>query len=318
MKILLLGGTGFLGKSLLQYAHLIPGIGLVQKLTVASRRPIQIPARYCQSFAVDQLTIDVLDLDTFPTFGFDAVIHAADIASVSVQNTVSDRSIAMIRGAENVVTYCRHQSVPRLMYISSGAVYSENQLTAGPVSEHLPIVKANDSNHKFYAYAKQQSEKLCLSLSQTSHTQILIARCFTFAGSLLPFPGHYVISNLIYDAFAHDTISVFGDGTPIRSYMHQSDLAMWLWSILLYAKNYQIFNVGSPFPISISDLALLIRDLLGPNKLVKFLGMPDTSPQRRIYIPDVSKAFCELNLTLAYSLEQSILETIDHHLTSFR
>ena len=63
-------------------------------------------------------------------------------------------------------------------------------------------------------------------------------------------------------------ITVSGDGTPVRSYMDQRDLARWLEVLLLQGCAGQAYNVGSDVAISIAELAHRVRDLLAPGKPV--------------------------------------------------
>jgi len=51
-------------------------------------------------------------------------------------------------------------------------------------------------------------------------------------GQDLPLNALFANGNFIRDAFICDSISVYGDGTPLRAYLNQSDLAHWLLTIL--------------------------------------------------------------------------------------
>jgi len=54
-------------------------------------------------------------------------------------------------------------------------------------------------------------------------------------------------------------------------------------------------------------LAYLVRDILAPNKAVRIMGEKNRdNPQRSRYIPDISRARCELNLNIKVQLIDAI------------
>ena len=126
----------------------------------------------------------------------------------------------------------------------------------------------------------------------------------------MPLDAHFAIGNFIYDALYNNEINVAGDGSPIRSYMNQVDLAKWLLCILDKGTSGRAYNVGSDQAISVLDLAYLVRNNLSPNKLVVIKNDRSSYQGRNIYIPNIDRAEHELNLKLTISLEESIKEFI--------
>lgn len=85
-----------------------------------------------------------------------------------------------------------------------------------------------------------------------------IARGFSFAGPRLPENAGFAMADFIADARAGRKITVKGDGTPVRSYLHAADMAAWLWGSLMENSRTAIFNLGSEEPIRLVDLAARI------------------------------------------------------------
>lgn len=81
-----------------------------------------------------------------------------------------------------------------------------------------------------YSQAKRAAEHLCALYREAYGLETVVARCFAFIGQDLPFNAHYAIGNFIQDALSAEQITVAGDGTPLRTYLDQSDLAHWLWT----------------------------------------------------------------------------------------
>ena len=136
-----------------------------------------------------------------------------------------------------------------------------------------------------------------------------MARCFAFVGPDLPLNVHFAIGNSIRDALTAESITVAGDGTPLRTYLHQSDLAHWLFTLLERGRPGEAYNVGSDEVISIADLAHLVRDALAPGKPVHILGKPDRGASRNRYAPNIRKAQQELGLSVTVPLAEAIRHT---------
>jgi len=129
----------------------------------------------------------------------------------------------------------------------------------------------------------------------------------------LPLDAHFAIGNFVRDALWGEEIVVKGDGSPLRTYLDQNDLADWLMTLLEKGRPGEAYNVGSDEVISIADLAYLVRDLIAPEKPVRILGKPDPAQARNRYVPDIRKARGELGLGVTISLAESISSTAGAH-----
>jgi dTDP-glucose 4,6-dehydratase len=157
-----------------------------------------------------------------------------------------------------------------------------------------------------YGQAKRAAEHLCALVGEQYGLETVMARCFAFVGPDLPLNVHFAIGNFIRDALTADAITVAGDGTPLRTYLDQNDLAHWLFTLLEHGRPGQAYNVGSNEVISIADLAHLVRDLLAREKPVHILGKPDPAVSRNRYLPDTRKAQLELSLSVTVPLAEAI------------
>jgi len=142
---------------------------------------------------------------------------------------------------------------------------------------------------------------------------MVIARCFAFVGEDLPLDVHFAIGNFIRDALWGEEIVVGGNGSPIRSYLDQRDLAEWILALLVRGVPGRSYNVGSDEAISIANLATLIRDLIAPGKPIRTLKRPETGPSRNRYVPSVERAREELGLRVQIPLSQAILAVAEFH-----
>jgi len=107
----------------------------------------------------------------------------------------------------------------------------------------------------------------------------------------------------------HETIEVWGDGSPTREFLYVEDAAD---GILLAAEKYnssEPVNLGSGMEISIKDLVELIARLTGfQGKLVWDTSKPNGQPRRRL---DVSRAEKEFSFKARVNFEEGLRRTIE-------
>ncbi len=232
MKTLLLtGGTGFFGRSILDAFRrglLAPfGIGrIVAVARHASRLPVEAP-ELCGA-AIELVDADVLCLDS--TFDADVLIHAAassDAQRYRVDPAAETRII--VEGTRRVCELVRNAARrPRLLYVSSGAVYGRQPSALTALGEDAPPTADADPDKAAYAQAKRAAEAIVRDLADGSGATARIARCFAFVGPWLPTDRHFAIGNFIGNALRGEPIEVRARHPVIRSYLHADDLSVWL------------------------------------------------------------------------------------------
>jgi GDP-L-fucose synthase len=107
----------------------------------------------------------------------------------------------------------------------------------------------------------------------------------------------------------HDSISLWGDGTPTRDFLYVDDAA---FGILLAAEKYsdpEPLNLGSGIEISIKDLATLIIKLMNANLKISWdVNKPNGQPKRCV---SIEKAKNKIGFQPKVSLEDGLKLTID-------
>ena len=147
----------------------------------------------------------------------------------------------------------------RVLYVSSGIVY-------------------HPENDTEYRQNKMLWEAECLD----SGVDVVIARLFTFYGEKLD--EHKAYTQFKKAAESGEPIHIWGDGKAVRSYMHGSDMARWLWAILLHGQSGEAYDVGDDTPVTMLDLAIQARRFYGNSdtEIIVENRIPDPMP---IYLP---------------------------------
>ena len=310
--LLVIGGTGFFGKSILDsYKRKQLNFWNIDKVIIMSRSANEFKKQYPELYSegVEFLTGDISTIDFLPEADF--VIHAAastDISKYLLHN--EKEKINMIAGTLN---YCRLAKIfhrkSKIVYCSAGAVYGYQSANMKSLEEShdLGDISKLDDVKKSYAYAKRDSEVAIKELAK-KNLNVSIARCFTFIGRYLPRDQNFAIGNFIADGENNIDIKVKAEKLVYRSYMYADDLVNWL---LTLADNSNptcpIYNVGSDKEVEIRELAEIISQIFNVN--IHSVKLDNNSIQDR-YIPSVEKAKKELNLSNQYELKDSILRSI--------
>ena len=312
-QLFITGGTGFFGCWLLEsFLWANDHLKLGASATILSRYPEKFTARMphlANNPAIRLIEGDVCDFK-FPDGEYGYVIHAATEASTQLNKNDPHRMFnTIVDGTRRTIDFASTHGTKKFLLTSSGAVYGRQP----PELSHIPedYQGAPDPLDPLSAYGegKRAAEMLCALAAQKNGLEMKIARCFAFVGPHLPLDAHFAIGNFIRDALHGGPIVVKGDGSPFRSYLYASDLAIWLWTILFNGKNCRAYNVGSDKIISIVELANLIaNNSLGIIEVN--LGkepLPGVLPER--YVPSVERAKAELKLNELIDLNNAILNT---------
>lgn len=306
-NILITGGTGLFGKSILNFLIYIRKYYNFN-ITILTRNKYNFLFNY-SNYNLDFINFINGDIRDFnPDKGYNYIIHAATPASDKLEKENPNEMYSIILdGTKNIINIAKKMNVKKLLFTSSGAVYGEQY-------ESIKSFKESYSGNPitYYGKAKKMSEELLLD----SNINVSIARCFAFVGPYLNLDIHFAIGNFIRDVIQNKNIIIKGDGRPLRSYLYTADLVIWLFTILLNSEDKSIYNVGSSNEISIYNLAKKVSNLvINYTGNIEVLTKANYSCPTPKYIPDNSKIIEELKVKENYTLDESIKRTIEWNLS---
>ncbi len=305
-RLFLTGGTGFFGKWLLgALGEADAELGLGLQLTVLSRDPAAFARMYPHVDDMRGISFVQGHVAYFSPDhrSFDYIVHAAaDTTTFTSDAEERERTRTIVGGTRRMLELTKNSGAQRLLNISSGAVYGSltSQPTGAKEDDYAEAIPLNP-----YAEAKRAAEQLCAE----STVDFVTARAFAFLGPHLPLDAHFAAGNFLRDAVRGGPILVRGDGTALRSYLHPADLVVWLLRILLRGPRGRAYNVGSDEAVTIGQLARFIAGAVQPAPEVIIQAVLSPGPQN-IYLPDITRARMELNLSVALPLQDAIARTL--------
>lgn len=307
MKLLLAGGTGFIGKSIVDsYLNKKLTKFKIKKIYIISRHSNKI-SKKTYSRNIKFIKADISKLNILPNI--DVAIYLAESTSIKDYKKSTIISKLHKNSIDNFCSLFKNNSKTKVLYCSSGSVYKPSKNKVNEKSQIIKkkLNKKNDYKN-IYSSLKLYSEGKIKQLTKKG-IKCSIARCFSFIGPNISLTSHYAIGNFINDGLFKKKIRVIGKKKTIRSYMYADDLSQWLITI---AKNSNfktpIFNVGSDFSININRLAKLIGKKFDKKvEINKYLNKDVDN-----YVPNINKAKKKLKLKINYDLKESINLSINN------
>lgn len=315
-RLLITGATGFVGSWLMEtllWAN--ERLALDARVVVLSRSPDRYRKTH-PHLAADR-AVQILAGDVRRSLNaagsFDACVHAATPASAQLSAEYPMEMLETVfDGMRNVLHLLEGSGRIPLLFTSSGAVYGQQPTALPRIDETYLGGPDPVSPASAYHEGKRVAELMGAIASAAGNIDLKLARLFAFVGPYLPLDAHFAIGNFIGDGLAHRPLQVQGDGTAVRTYLYGSDLATWLWRILVHGTDRRAYNVGSEHAFSIGELAELVSRAFEPRPRVLIQGSPSATAGHR-YVPSTMRARQELGLAQHVDLENAVRKTIEWH-----
>jgi dTDP-glucose 4,6-dehydratase len=312
-SLLVIGGTGFFGKSILDsYRRGRLQKWKITKVYIFARNAdvLKVTNPELVSDSVALINGDIASCISLPMA--DYVIHAAASSDASKYIEAPEKEKKnILAGTTNFckLAASKDAGASKILYVSSGAVYGSPALDGVPFSEGDKFISLEqiDENKRHYAAAKRDSEAHIIALGK-SGSSVAIARCFAFVGKYLPRDQHFAIGNFIQNGLDQSPINIKAQKKVYRSYMYADDLVEWLMTIAESGKETcPIFNVGSDEALEIRELGALVGNFYN----VPIKTKQCTEAGQDFYVPSVRKAGKELGLNINYLVLDAIKKIND-------
>ena len=257
MKIIVTGGSGFIGSNVVKYLSKNHEVKIFD-----FKKPNNLDNEFIQGDITNSKHVinSIKDCDV--------VIHLA--ATLGVVNTETNPVLTLdtnLGGTINVLEACKINKIKKIIFSSSSEVYGE-PLKIPMDEDDKPIPMTT------YGIAKFAAEEYIKAYSKTFGLQYTIFRLFNVYGDQQA--TDWVLPEFVSKAISNKDIVVHGDGLQTRSFCYVTDISN-AFSLTLDKANGQLINIGNNHePITIKELANKIIELSNSKSSVKFIPFEES------------------------------------------
>lgn len=220
-------------------------------------------------------------------------LAAAKVGGIQANNTYrADFLYENLMIQNNVIHQAYVNNIKKLLFLGSSCIYPK--MAPQPLKEDSLLTGTLEPTNEPYAIAKIAGIKMCDAYRSQYNSNFISAMPTNMYG---PNDNYDLNNSHVLPALLrkfheakeqnHPEVVVWGTGAPLREFLHSDDLAD---ACLFLMQNYDDFghvNVGIGEDISIKDLALLIKKIVGyEGNLVWDTSKPDGTPRK---LMDVTK-----------------------------
>ena len=309
-KLLITGGTGFIGKNILDF--IINNKINLTRLTLVTRNVNKLKQDYVNFNLlcnVDFIETDICNLQHNGE-NYDYIIHAATNVVEKTESIKLSNDIVL--GTTKVLEFGVKAKITAFINFSSGAVYGKFNHLENISELQNPEFNVNDTKST-YGMSKLYGEHLVYLYAEKYQFKAISLRCFAFAGKYLDY-NHYAIGDFVSKVINNQDIVVNAGKNIYRSYLAVDELVEWMFyllnNIINSSKQYDVYNIGSDEAISLAGLAYKVKDVL-ESKIN--ISCPNYENETTMYyVPSIAK-IKRLGLNLGCKLERLILKTADYY-----
>jgi UDP-glucuronate decarboxylase len=303
MRILITGGSGFLGshlsERLLKDGHEV--ICLDNFFTGRKRNIVHL---------LDDPNFELMRHDVTDPFKVevDQIYNLACPASpVHYQYNAIKTIKTSVMGAINCLGLAKRVNA-RIFQASTSEVYGDPEMHPQPESYwgHVNPIGIRSC----YDEGKRCAETLFMDYHRQNGVDIRIVRIFnTYGPRMCPDDGR-VVSNFIVQALQNQDITIYGEGQQTRSFCYCDDLIEGFVRLMQQDETIGPMNIGNPGEFTIIELAEKVIAQTGSRSKIIHRPLPADDPKQRQ--PDITEARGVLGWEPKVALEEGLKPTIEY------
>lgn len=310
MRILVTGGAGFIGSTLVD--RLLADGGEV--VAIDNFDPFYAPSRKRSNLAVALtnprfrlVEADIRDGDSVrrvvADFEPDAIAHLAAKAGVrpSIEQPSTYTEVNVIGTVHLLEAACRLSRLPRFIFASSSSVYGDRP--------DAPFRETDAVDHPIspYAASKKASELFAHTFHHLHGLPVTGLRFFTAYGPRnRPDLAIAKFTKLIDQG---EPVPMFGDGTTRRDYTYVDDIVDGVVRAIDRCTTHHLYNLGNSSPISLRAMIAAIGKALGKTPLID--PRPEQPGDVRQTYADIHRAEAELGYAPRLPFAEGIARYVD-------
>lgn len=220
-------------------------------------------------------------------------LAAAKVGGILANNVYrADFIYQNIMIESNIIHAAYVNKVTKLLFLGSSCIYPK--LAAQPLKEEYLLTDTLEETNEPYAIAKIAGIKMCEAYRSQYDCNFISAMPTNLYG---PNDNYDLKSSHVLPALIRkfntakengdSSVELWGTGSPMREFLHVNDLAEACVYLMETYNDEQFVNIGTGTDVSIKELALTIKDVVGFTGDLTFdTTKPDGTPRK---LMDVSK-----------------------------
>jgi nucleoside-diphosphate-sugar epimerase len=259
-KILITGGTGMIGSSVVELllgANKMHNAGI--QIYLACRNKQRAQKRFVGFPGAENLHYLEFDAiaDKAPNEAFDEIIYGASNAHpyLYVKQPV-ETMLGNLIGLNAMLRQASTNGTGRFLYISSSEVYGKKDSLTEPYSEESYGIVDNLSIRAAYPNSKRAAETLCMAYADEYGVDSVIVRPGHIYGPTITDSDSRASADFSRRAASRQDIVLKSSGSQLRSYTYTLDCASAILMVLMKGDKKNAYNISNPKSIcSIRDIA---------------------------------------------------------------
>lgn len=220
-------------------------------------------------------------------------LAAAKVGGIHANNTYrADFLYTNLMIQNNIIHSSYLNNVKKLLFLGSSCIYPK--MAPQPLKEEYLLTGLLEQTNEPYAIAKITGIKMCESYRRQYGCNFISVMPTNLYG---PNDNYDLNNSHVLPALLRkfhtakienqSFVEIWGSGTPYREFLHVDDLADACFFLMLNYDSSDLINIGVGEDITIKDLALLIKKVVGFEGELKFdSSKPDGTPRK---LMDVTK-----------------------------
>ncbi|MEQ8553627.1 MAG: GDP-L-fucose synthase [Cyclobacteriaceae bacterium] len=244
-------------------------------------------------------------------------LAAAKVGGIHANNTYrADFLYDNLAMEANVIHSAHTHKVKKLLFLGSSCIYPK--MAEQPLKEESLLTGLLEPTNEPYAIAKIAGIKLCESYRDQYGDNFISAMPTNLYGpnDNYDLNNSHVLPALIRKFHTakvnkEPNVIVWGTGSPLREFLHVDDLAEALIFLMNHYDEKLFVNVGYGEDLSIKDLALLVKEVVGyEGELVFDTSKPDGTPRKLMDSSRIHKLGWKPKISLKEGIAQ-VYEVVD-------
>lgn len=284
------------------------GSAIVRKLTeLGYTNIITIPRSKCN--LIDQSEVDNFFNKQKPEYVF---VCAAKVGGIKANNEMrGDFIYENLMVQSNIIKSSKDYNVKKLLFLGSSCIYPK--MSPQPIKEEYLLTGPLEPTNDAYAIAKIAGIKMCQSFNQQYGTNYISVMPTNLYG---PNDNYDLNNSHVLPAMIRkfheaklegkEKVEIWGTGKPMREFLYVDDLADACVHLMLNYNSSEVVNIGTGVDITIKDLALTIKEVVGFIGDIYFnTDMPDGTPRKLLDVSRLKDLGWEYKTTLREGIEKT-------------